>query len=201
MRLYHGTSAAVGVVARARGLSPRRDVGRQNWAHTSPSHPRAVYLTDAYPLYFAVQAANNCRSPQTHVAVVEVEADRLPKLVPDEDVLEQVGRGQDDLPAGWTMRQRTVWYRNRLDDHAGRGTWEKSLEAMGTCAHLGAVPPEAITRVALVNLSEGAALLFEGMQPAICLANYKWCGEDYRKLTASIWDPYQPGVTILENRK
>lgn len=193
MRLFHGTAASVANKAIAEGLRPRRETKRSNWTNC-PSHPGGVYLTDAYPIYFAAQ--HNVAV----AAVVEVETDRLNpfSLVPDEDVLEQVGRTQDGLPSKWTMRQRTVHYRNRLREYAnGAGGWKKSLEAMGTCCYLGAIPPAAITRIAFIDTKEAIQLVWDGMQPSISLLNYRFRGEYYRDLAASVWTP-RDGVTIQE---
>lgn len=189
------------------GLKPRREHDRSNW-EKAQSHRDGVYLTDAYPMYFAVHAMEVAyhRTPEgdgRHVgAIVEVETDRLNpfNLVPDEDVLEQVGRGQDSLPAKWTMRQRTAYYRGKLRDYAnGQSGWEKSLEAMGTCAHLDTVPAAAITRVAFVDnrVPAGAQHMWEGMQPSISLVNYRFMAPKYRGLTAAVFAG-GPGVTIEE---
>lgn len=199
MKLYHGTSRAVALRAMREGLKPRKMTKAGNW-EKSPSHPGAVYLTDAYPVYFGVQALETTyykvpEGDDRHVCgILEIETDRLSPfaLVPDEDVLEQVGRpgGADKLPAHWTMRQRTVYYRNRLKDYAnGAGGWEKSLEAMGTCAHLGVIPAAAITRVAFLDnrVPRGAQLMWEGMQPLIALINYRFMATKYRQLTATVF--------------
>lgn len=207
MKLYHGTTLAVGRRAMVEGLKPRREHARSNW-EKAQSHRDGVYLTDAYPLYFAVHAMEVAyyRTPEgegRHVgAVVEIETDRLSPfaLVPDEDVLEQVGRGQDDLPKGWTMRQRTAYYRAKLRDYTnGAGGWEKSLEAMGTCAHLDTIPAAAITRVAFVDnrVPQGAQLMWEGMQPSIMLINYRFMASKYRELTQRVFAA-PAGVTVEE---
>lgn len=194
MKLYHGTTGAVARKAIAgQGIQPRRLSKRSNWTNC-PSHPDAVYLTNAYPLYFAAQ--HNVEV----AAVVEVETDRLNpfQLLPDEDALEQNGRGNDGLPGHWTMRQRTVNYRNRLRNFADGSNWEKSLDCLGTCAHLGVIPPAAITRVAFIHTKDAIALVWEGMQPMISLLNFRYCGDRYKALTASIWTEAREGVTIQE---
>jgi hypothetical protein len=197
MKLYHGTSIAVARRAVVDGLKPRKMTKAGNW-DKSPSHPGAVYLTDAYPLYFGVQALETTyyKVPEgdgRHVAaVVEVDASRLSPfdLVPDEDVLEQVGRKHDDLPKGWTMRQRTTYYRNRLaSDYRNGEGWLKSLEAMGTCAHLGVIPASAITRVAFVDnrVPAGAHLMWIALDASISLINYRFMATKYRELTAKVF--------------
>lgn len=195
MKLYHGTSGNIArkIIAGA-DLLPRRLSKRSNWTE-APSCPDAVYLTNAYPIYFA--ANHDCRTP----AVLEIETDRLNPFhfAPDEDALEQSHRAHDSLPKGWTLRQRTNYYRNRLRSYQDGDKWLTSLRALGTCCHFGAIPRSAITRVAFIDRDEGIATLFEGVQPLISLANFKFCGERYKALTASLWaDPAPEGVTTQD---
>lgn len=205
MKLYHGTTERVGRQALTGGLLPRRITKSSNWGHSSPSHPNGVYLTDAYALYFAIQAANSTRIPATAsvcLAVVEIETDRLSpfQLTLDEDTLEQVGRVGDELPKRWTMRQRTLYYRNRLPEYADGEKWLMGVRNAGTACHLGPIPPRAVTRVALINLRDQAALLCAAMQPVICVANYRYCAERYRQLTAQAFAG-GPGIQIMENEE
>lgn len=206
MKLYHGTSRPVALKALREGLKPRKMTKAGNWE--CASHSGAVYLTDAYPLYFAVQAVEQTYFRQSpgdnrHIAaILEIDALRLPPfdLVPDEDVLEQVGRKQDGLNPAWTMRQRTTYYRQRLAREYRNGEgWRKSLEAMGTCAHLGPIPATAITRVAFVDNREprGAQLMWEGLQPSISLVNYRFMATKYRELTQQVFGG-GAGVQIQE---
>src|SRR5215831_10174199 len=118
MLLYHGTGETAAREAMQAGLLPRRLTKKSNWKHTVPSNPGAVYLTDAYPGYFAANAA----SRKERMAIIEVDSARLDpwRLGADEDVLEQALRRQDDLPQEWTMRQRTLYYRKRQFDYS----WE-----------------------------------------------------------------------------
>lgn len=195
MKLYHGTSGGIArkIVAGA-DLLPRRMSKRSNWTK-APSAPDAVYLTNAYPIYFA--ANHDCGTP----AILEIDTHRLNPFdfAPDEDALEQSHRAHDGLPAHWTMRQRTTYYRNRLRSYQDGEKYLVSLRALGTCAHFGVIPRKAITRVAFIDRDEGIATIFEGVQPLISLANFKYCGDRYKALTASLWDnPAPPGVTVQE---
>lgn len=179
MKLYHGTSESRARKIMVEGLKPRGKSGKTNWKHSIESNPKAVYLTDAYPLYFAVQASNKGE----RWAVIEVETDLLDesRLHPDEDVLEQAGRNYDELPKSWNMIKRTRWYRMRAWENPN---WEKSLKFMGTCGYDGTIPPEAITRVVFVDpekLDGGFSLSL--IDCSISLMNYKFCGEKYRNVT------------------
>lgn len=179
--LYHGTSAMVAAKAIKEGLRPRSAGGKSNWKRTVESNPDAIYLTDAYPLYFAL----NCDCDTPTVLQIDVSKLNTNFLVPDEDVLEQAGRGHDDVKGG--MKQRTRWYRKRLKNYMATDAWLKSLQAMGTCGSLAPIPPEAISRVAFVDYDKAPTLCMQGMDASISLANYRFCGPQYRNLTNRIF--------------
>jgi hypothetical protein len=172
--LYHGTSAKNAHLAAFEGIHPRGKHGRTNWKRTVESNPDAVYLTDAYPLYFAINAAKD----DDDYAVIQLDTEKLDQLwlVPDEDVMEQVGRGRDDVKGN--MKQRTRWYRKRMNQNLATDNWKVSLQAMGTCASARApIPPEAITRIAYVP-RDAVQLAMEAGDAMIVLANYRFCGAE-----------------------
>jgi hypothetical protein len=154
-RLYHGTSVPSAIKALEEGLLPHGITGNSLWDHSSTSHEEAVYLTDTMPVYFAGHAIQKLPkdAEDRRCAILEIDVSLLDpfNLVPDEDVLEQAGRGRDEV-SHWDMVARTHWYRDQLHTHQGATTWKTSLEAMGTCAIFDGVPAEAITRVALLDL-------------------------------------------------
>ncbi len=195
MKLYHGTSSAVAMRALADGLKTRSSHGGKSLWKDCPSSEEAVYLTNAYPIYFAMHTLRDPQDGDT-VGVVEVDTDLLDPmaLAPDEDVMEQIGRGRDDVRG--TMKARTKWYRKRLREYTGSGQWEASIKAMGTCAHLGDIPAHAITRVAIIDPQEAAHLCWQGMDPVIVLMNYAICGEGYRQLSARVFSGQEPGIII-----
>ena len=155
-KLYHGTSVPSAIKALENGILPHGVTGNSLWDHTSSSHEDAVYLTDCMPAYFAGHAIQKLPkdAEDRRCAILEIDVSLLDpyNLVPDEDVMEQAGRGRDEI-RDWDMVARTRWYRDRLVEHQGTNTWKASLQAMGTCAALGGVPAHAITRVALLDLS------------------------------------------------
>ena len=135
MKLYHGTSAYKGRKILKEGLIPRgRKTG--NWKNNK-SHANCVYLTNVYPFYFAIQAANPERlnkpaekdTDDPHICVIEIETDRLPasgyELVPDEDAIEQTGRHRGEHPPE-LMEEMTARYRDELGSHRGSKNWEQS---------------------------------------------------------------------------
>src|ERR1700684_841156 len=80
MKLYHGCSAKDLPSIMNKGLSPRRD-NQSNWKK-NPSRPDMVYLTVAYPFYYAL-----CQ--EGFAGVVEIDARGLDRrrFFPDEDFL------------------------------------------------------------------------------------------------------------------
>lgn len=180
MNLYHGTRQRALKSITKDGIHPRGK-RKGNWEHSLESNPRCVYLSVAYPLYFAMAATND-----SHAAIVEVDSDRLDDmdLWPDEDAVEQSSRGQDDLPEDWGMVKRTRYYRRRMHFYAGQ--WAASIDALGTCCHKGPIPASAITRVAMIDLERNMRLRI-ACDPSISLLNYKIMGGYYRQLTRLIF--------------
>lgn len=204
MKLYHGTNGAwVDHILRV-GLRPRGErAARGNWKDTVQSHPGCVYLTDAYAPHFAIQAS---RGKEPTCAVFEVDTDRLDQrdLFPDEDFLEQGTRRVNDGVTG-TMLQRTRHYRRHLFDYgeprldpdsiAGDDpapkflpTWRFSIRYLGTCAHRGPIPPEAITRVVTWPDTRANVTVRLAWDLSVSLVNYRWCGPRYRALTRKLFD-------------
>jgi hypothetical protein len=179
VKLYHGTSESRARRIMLEGIKPRGKCGETNWKHTLESNPKAVYLTDAYPLYFAAQSTN----AGERWAVIEVETDLLDdsRLHPDEDVLEQAFRKSDELPRSWSMYQRGRWYRKQAIRNPN---WEARLKDMGTCAYYGTIPPTAITRVVMVDTKKiHPGFLLRLIDCTITLGNYFLSGEEYRAIT------------------
>lgn len=194
MKLYHGTTAQVAERALVEGLKTRRSTGHKSQWAANPSHPGAVYLTDAYALYFALHTLKDPKDGD-RIGVVEVDATGLDALVPDEDVLEQVGRMKGDQVGG-NLATRTRWYRKRLHQYQGAEQWKQSIAAMGTVAHLGDIPPQAVTRVALVDPQKQYDMMATAMDPTITVMNYLIVGQKYRDLMDRLWQGGN-GITIL----
>jgi hypothetical protein len=182
MLLYHGTSEANLEQILKNGIIPRSD-NPGNWAHTVNSNEDAVYLSIAYPLHFANQA---CEAGE-RLVVLEIDTDLIDEslLVSDEDAVEQTLRGRDELPSSWNMEKRTQYYRDRISQYS----YEQSLKALGSCAHLGPIDAQAITRVAYVSLEAFGNMRRCGYDPSISVMAYQVIGETYRKSTIWLFDP------------
>jgi hypothetical protein len=187
MKLYHGTTSRHLPKILVEGLTPNKHNLNSNWDHTVASIDDRVYLTNAYALYFAGQAVETeGDADQDVLAIVEVDTDLLDEdlFVADEDAVEQANRGQDDLPDDWSAIQRTMYYW----DHAHEYSWEGSLKVLGTCAYQNIIPPEAITRIALISIKKYSRLVMGGYDPFISVQNYRIMGAKYRHASQWLFD-------------
>ena len=179
MKLYHGTSERNLKVILEKGLLPRSASKRRtNW-QKNPSHPEAVYLTNAYAGFYA----NASCKGRERWAILEIDTAKLnpPAFAPDEDFLEQAGRKSDGIPGD--MYQRTKALREDLDMYCGDLQSQYvalSLKHLGNCTYHGAIPPEAISRIALVNTKLAQPFVMWAFDPCIVLMNYMIMGASYR---------------------
>lgn len=176
MLLYHGTSAKHLNKIMQKGLTPRGK-RKGNWNHTIDSHAGAVYMTSAYAGYFAFTAT---QSVNYKWLIIEIDTDRLEEhlLHPDEDVLAQANyRHYPDM----NLLQVTEYYRDNIADY--QDMWEASVEAMGTCAYHGTIPPEAFTRVAVFDPQQNPEIVGIAADPSISIINYRFMSSRYKHLT------------------
>jgi hypothetical protein len=187
MKLYHGTSLVAAKKGLSEGLQPRRlTKHRGNWEN-APSSESVVYLTDSYAAYFAISAAKNGNK----AAVLEIDLDLFPSrafknLVPDEDALEQTGRGHDGIKGD--MQERTRYYRRRLPKFCGSSYWQNSLRSLGTCGYYGAMPSKSIVRLASIDVKQAEKFCWSSMGPAITIANQRFVGAKYKLMTRWLFD-------------
>lgn len=96
MILFHGTSTAYKERILREGLRPRCETGISNWSdiHNGmvESKPNLVYLTLAYPVYFAMQATEEPHD----LLILKIEIDEE-ELYPDEDFLAYALKHQDNM--------------------------------------------------------------------------------------------------------
>lgn len=186
-RMYHGTSLKNLDLILAKGLTPR---GRRKGHWETSSHPKAVYLSNAYAPYYACQAMIK----DDHGAVVfEVDMTKIIewRLHPDEDFLEQVSRNDPKaLLHGESMRKRTLAYRDKL--HEYQPYWEQSIEYLGNCCVMGRIPVSALTRYVIIPKKHRAFLDWD---PTITVMNYHVMGDHYRRKTQKLFGD-EPGKPI-----
>lgn len=181
MRLYHGTSTSHLRSILRDGILPRG--GR---ASTWPTASAAgnVYLTAGYALYFAQNAV---RAAGGDMLLVEVESDLLEqtRLLADEDAAVFAYRngslaGNPDFvdPFSDLDAQASAFSRHLAATALEHGFgFRESLSTLGNCAHVGAVPPWAVTRTASFP-SDGWHIRFH--DPVIAALNHRFHGDEYR---------------------
>jgi hypothetical protein len=183
MLLVHGTSLPVAHLAIRQGLRPRGK-SECRWGGF-PTSPDVVYLTNAYGLFYAINAADDS---DQEVCLIEIDTDVIEKMmVADEDTLEQTYRMNRknplyplDFDPAWNTAKRTQWFAKNLIIGKTLGYDHKwSLKKMGNCAHFGSIPKDAITRiVSIQNVNHMWWLQF--FDPTITMANFIFLGEQYR---------------------
>lgn len=188
MKLYHGTTKTALESIAAKGIWPRY-TAHGNWQGAVASNPLFVYLTNIYAPFFA-RVAGSVAENLSNCAIVEVDTDKLNpmNLCPDEDALEQVNRGRDGLPKKWSMKRRTKYYRERMSLYAGQ--WEASINVLGTCAHEGVIPTDAITRAITLDFRANPHLINACDPSGTSLMINKILAPRYRMFTAHLFgDP------------
>lgn len=189
MILFHGTTAEIAKRSLNEGLLPRKMHGGKSH-YAASSHPDAVYLTDAYAPYFAMNTGKNFNGAA--VLVIDTTGCNIANLVADEDALEQATRrieGPDYPRMDWDMMKRTNWFKMRQFEFAAKGyDWRWSLKALGTCAYHGPIPKQAIKKIISWTDLEIAAQLMMIFDPTISIINYHVVGKRYRYLLRALCD-------------
>lgn len=197
MHIYHGTSATIAQLSQSDGLAPRIQTGvDSNWKE-HPSHSELVYLTTVYAGYFAANASDD-----DHWGIVEIDTELLDcdAMRPDEDFLEQASSKEetqaiaeemsDEVLPTLDMQGRIEWFKDNIDffDHL----WEESVRRLGTCSHVGLIPPAAITRISIFDPKSNQRLSWASLDPQISLLNYKILNQKYMNITRELMgDPVQ----------
>jgi hypothetical protein len=169
--LYHGTRATHFDNLANFELVPRGVSGNSRWTHSVESRPDAVYLSTAYPLHYAINAAEG-----GDILIIEIATDHLDttKLIADEDAL---AHGKDDLPRTMDLAERTRYYRERAHLYPAN----VSLRVMGTCSHLGPIPATAITRIARVPEQGVGRLVLGGLDPVVSPIHYAIFAKEFEQ--------------------
>ena len=179
--LYHGTSTKYLDDILSKGITPRHDKD-SNWSD-NPSHPLMVYLSDAYPVYFAQQSVEVEGDDEPVVLEVIVDTKRL---YPDEDYLEQFTR----IDPSWrntveatSMEYRTEWFKDNLTDY--KEHYVGRLYGLGNCCHKGLIKPKNIVRYSILDHNQ----ILNYSDPTITLQNYQILGGRYRMISEkTMWE-------------
>ena len=175
MKIYHGTKETRMTQILSRGIKPRRK-NPGNWEHTYLSRPDMVYLSIAYPFYFALNAKGKKR-----LIVFEIETDFLDPddFYPDEDFIVQALKAQGDKKSLSELQEQV---RDDLTEYQRH--WEDSIEGLGNCCYQNVIPYEAITRYCLFDFDLRPELAMLMADPVISLMNFMICREKYADLVA-----------------
>lgn len=158
LQLYHGTSPKNADAILKDGFKDRVAANKKNWSGKIISQAGFVYLTTAYPFFYAMNASKGRTA-----SVIKVEVDSK-DLYPDEDILRFAGiKGPIEL-----------------EDYKANG--ELSLMKLGNVA----VKPEAIIRI--LGRKDFDSVEMAGFSdPSMSPINYRILGAYYRELTAQWW--------------
>lgn len=155
--LYHGTNPTNADAIESEGFSGRKGDG--NWKDEMKSMEGYVYLTTAYAIFYACNAAGD--DGRGTIFKVEVDTD---DLCPDEDYLRSAG-----LLLELTKKKRTL---SDYTDHS-----QASLDFLGSVA----IKPESIKILERKDFDTGE--MWRYSDPSISVLNYRILGMYYRKLT------------------
>ena len=173
VKLYHGTSTQHLDDIIANGIKPRHG-SDSNWSD-NPSNPKMVYLSSAYAVYFAQQAAGDEYEPVVFEVLVDTK-----RLYPDEDYLEQITRHDpawSELHECMSMEELTAFFRDNLESYQEH--YDDSLYKLGNCCHKGVIKPKAIQRYSVLDNREA----IKHSDPTITLINFRILGGSYRRLS------------------
>lgn len=178
MLLYHGTHSLHLAQILTQGILPRPNVHASVWAKKGcPSHPYN-YLTDCQPFFYATQAwkhwpgwvemhgGGKAGGRMPVPMIVEVDTTRLQtdRFLPDEDWF---------AAFAWNSRHALNWkddkavrkatspveIRMKCDLRRYKVFAQESLDNIGAIAYNGVIPPSAITRYCLVNVTQCAEVM------------------------------------------
>jgi len=159
--LYHGTSEKNADRILSVGFKDRIGSKVKNWTGKIRSQQGFIYLTRAYPFFYAMNATKG----KEMCAVIQVEVDES-DLYPDEDFLRFGGVEDEKID---------------LRDYKEYG--ELSLAKLGNVA----VEPQSIVRV-IGKKTFKTKEVFMYSDPSMSPLNYMVCGKYYRDLTDTWWE-------------
>ena len=180
LRLYHGTNYKYLDAILKKGIIPRKKKKSQ-WEEY-PSNPDMVYLTTAYPFYFATNTLDGDEDEKAIVFEIDGKGLSENLFYPDEDFIVQ--GISDEQRKKWGLPNdnfaKTMKIRNSIEDY--KTNWKTSINALGNVCYKGIIPPESITRYCVVDFKKRVELYFDVGDPVISIGNYGFLGEHYRRL-------------------
>jgi hypothetical protein len=192
MILYHGTSERHLPAIKRHGMLPRRRTGESNWSGNVTSKEGFVYLTDSYPVYFAVGPSFAVESAPTDLLILKVDVDE-DRLYPDEDFI------------AWAMTEGIQGIRQEemnpfIDPQAHKDLWPLSLEHNGVVCTPD-VSPGRILDHRVILRSEAELIDELGLEPMPTPLNYQFMGSHYRRCIEALFEQGpEAALSILRQR-
>ena len=182
--LYHGTSVIHLDAIWQSGLQPRRVTKqRSNWKGMLRSKPGFVYLTDAYPVYYALNPALRSKAKEADIVVLKVEVEES-RLYPDEDFIAwEIARGDNGFAVAEDVRQIIA----SVDPAKYQEHWRASLESNGVVC-TPSVPPEDIVDSKAIEFKNLSLLMALGGDSAPIPINYRFMGDHYRRCLEALFE-------------
>lgn len=160
VELYHGTSMESADSIMRHGFKDRVGAGKKNWDGVVLSKVGFVYLTRAYPFFYAMNAAGGHERASVLKVVVDTD-----DLFPDEDYI----RG-----SGCLRKRIALKHYKHLAD--------ASLKYLGNVA----IRPEKVGKV-VGRKDFWVNEMWQYSDPSMSQMNYAMLGEYYRELTDTWW--------------
>lgn len=180
MILYHGTSSQHLEAIRRSGLQSRRITKRRsNWKGSIKSKLGFVYLTDAYPVYFAMNPALGTSGKRSDILILKVEVEES-QLYPDEDFIAwEIARQSDGL----SIRELIA----EIDPADYQEHWRDSLELNGNVCTPG-VSAEKILDHRIIAADNYKLLMSIGGDAMPTPLNYQFMGSNYRQCIEALFE-------------
>jgi hypothetical protein len=192
MILYHGTSTKHLEAIQQSGLQPRRITKRRsNWKGLIKSKLDFVYLTDAYPVYFAMNPALGTSGKSSDIVILKVEVDES-QLYPDEDFIAWELAQQGD---GLSIHELIA----EIDPADYREYWRDSLERNGNVCTLG-VEAKKILDHRIIAADNYKLLYSIGGDAMPTPLNYRFMGRHYCQCIEALFaDGEEAALQVAES--
>lgn len=171
--IYHGTIFKNLKTILSEGIRPRGLDGFTNWVE-NPSHPEMVYLSTAYPFYFAQCAGT--RHKKFVIFEIDFESLDPDNLYPDEDFIFQSIKEEDRIP----LHEIRSLLAEPVSGY--KRYYLNSLFGIGNICHRGVIDKKFIKRYCIVNFKQRPHLSISCLDPSIGILNYKFCGKKYEHM-------------------
>ncbi len=178
MKIYHGTTSKYIPKILSKGILPRKKTHNSNWNGSVVSKENFVYLTTAYPIYFAL---NTCMNGDD-LAIIEVDVDTA-DLYPDEDYIAKCLKYND--PRFREIDLRAINPMINLEDY--KEYWEASLKYNGLVC-IKRVKKKEIIRHVIIPHKEINIIINAGADSIPIPMNYLVCGLYYKECIRILFD-------------